>query len=98
MKLQIGSLFFILILLGTVGWANQRGADSANRTVARSSAGGSHPPADEGEKIFSTNCARCHMPPMSLPPRITGTVIMHMRERARLSRHDEELLLRYLAP
>jgi len=51
-----------------------------------------------GERVFETNCSRCHQAPMSLSPRITGTVIMHMRTRARLSREDEELLLKYLAP
>jgi len=35
---------------------------------------------------------------MSIPQRITGTVIMHMRTRARLSRQDELLLLKYMAP
>lgn len=56
------------------------------------------PAAKTGEQVFMTNCSRCHVPPMSLPPRITGTVIMHMRVRARLSRDDEKLLLKYLAP
>ena len=53
---------------------------------------------DRGERIFAANCSRCHQPPMSLSPRITGTVIMHMRTRARLSSEDEKLLLKYLAP
>jgi cytochrome c5 len=56
------------------------------------------PPARTGEQVFMTNCSRCHLPPMSLSPRITGTVLMHMRVRARLSREDEKLLLKYLAP
>ena len=51
-----------------------------------------------GERIFMTNCHRCHMPPMSLPPRITGTIIMHMRVRARLSKEEQEALMKYLAP
>jgi cytochrome c5 len=51
-----------------------------------------------GEQVFMRNCSRCHVPPMSLSPRITGTVIMHMRVRARLSREDQQLLLKYLAP
>lgn len=51
-----------------------------------------------GERIFMNNCSRCHMPPMSIPPRITGTVIMHMRTRARLSEEDQRALLKYLAP
>jgi hypothetical protein len=35
---------------------------------------------------------------MTLSPRITGTIVLHMRTRARLSRKDEKLLLQYLAP
>ncbi len=53
---------------------------------------------DPGERIFAANCARCHMPPTSLSPRITGTILMHMRVRARLSREDEKLLLKFMAP
>lgn len=51
-----------------------------------------------GERVFMANCSRCHIPPMSITPRTTGTVIMHMRVRARLSRRDEQLLLKYMAP
>jgi cytochrome c5 len=51
-----------------------------------------------GERVFMANCSRCHVPPMSIAPRITGTIIMHMRTRARLSRRDEQLLLKYMAP
>jgi cytochrome c5 len=51
-----------------------------------------------GEEVFMAHCQRCHTPPSAIRPRITGSVIMHMRVRARLSRQDEELLLKYLAP
>jgi cytochrome c5 len=51
-----------------------------------------------GEQAFANNCSRCHAAPMSLSSRTTGTVVMHMRVRARLSREDEKLLLKYLAP
>jgi hypothetical protein len=51
-----------------------------------------------GERVFMANCSRCHVPPMSITPRTTGTIIMHMRVRARLSRRDEQLLLKYMAP
>ncbi|MGD0831281.1 MAG: hypothetical protein ABR907_10085 [Terracidiphilus sp.] len=53
---------------------------------------------EPGEKIFAANCARCHTPPMTLNPRVTGTVLLHMRVRAHLSSKDEKLLLQYLAP
>ncbi len=51
-----------------------------------------------GEQVFMDNCSRCHRPPMAIPQRITGTIVMHMRVRAKLSRQDEQALLRYLAP
>jgi cytochrome c2 len=53
---------------------------------------------NEGERLFEMNCSRCHMPPMSISPRTTGTVLMHMRTRARLSRKDEQALLKFMAP
>ncbi len=51
-----------------------------------------------GERAFNNNCARCHRPPMTIPPQATGTIIMHMRVRARLSQQEEKDLLHYLAP
>jgi hypothetical protein len=35
---------------------------------------------------------------MSISQRTTGTIVMHMRARARLSREDEILLLKFMAP
>lgn len=52
----------------------------------------------EGERLFAINCSRCHMPPTSLSPRTTGTILMHMRTRARLSQQDEQALLKFMAP
>jgi cytochrome c5 len=51
-----------------------------------------------GERAFKANCSRCHYAPESLSPRITGTVIRHMRVRANLSAEDERLILHYLNP
>ena len=51
-----------------------------------------------GEQVFMENCSRCHRPPMTISPRTTGTIVMHMRVRAKLSRQDERILLQYLAP
>jgi cytochrome c5 len=53
---------------------------------------------DEGVRIFQQNCSRCHNTPESFSPRISGTIIRHMRVRASLSKHDEEELLRFLNP
>jgi cytochrome c5 len=51
-----------------------------------------------GERVFQANCGRCHNPPEQLSPRITGTVLRHMRVRALLSPQDERDLLKFLAP
>lgn len=52
----------------------------------------------EGERIFAQNCSRCHNAPEGFSPRITGTVVRHMRVRAQLSQHDEQELLRFFNP
>ncbi len=77
------------------GWQPTAGASSQKD---KPPAAKSHTQPLSGESVFMTNCSRCHMPPMSIPPRITGTVIMHMRVRARLSKEQQEALLKYLAP
>jgi cytochrome c553 len=51
-----------------------------------------------GERAFQANCGRCHNPPEQLSPRITGTVLRHMRERALLSPQDERDILKFLTP
>ena len=53
---------------------------------------------DDDDEVFTAHCGRCHVPPMTISQRTTGTVIMHMRARARLSRQDELRLLRFMAP
>ena len=55
-------------------------------------------PTNPGERVFQANCGRCHNPPEQISPRITGTVLRHMRERALLSPQDERDLLKFLAP
>ena len=58
----------------------------------------SQKPQDEGTRIFQQNCSRCHNTPEGFSPRISGTVVRHMRVRASLSKHDEEVLLRFFNP
>ena len=52
----------------------------------------------DGQTIFEQNCARCHNPPDGFSPRISGTIVRHMRVRASLSAHDEQELLRFFNP
>jgi hypothetical protein len=86
---------FLLIPLGLI-------AGSASHSGQSAASGPKHVAASaqpsSGERVFAANCSRCHEAPMSLSPRITRTVIMHMRVRARLSSEDERAVLKYLAP
>jgi cytochrome c5 len=91
----------LVALIAFGGWMSCETSFAANQAETQAK-----PPAqtasrtsqDHGERVFMANCSRCHKPPMTIPPQITGTVVMHMRVRARLSRQDEQALLRYLAP
>jgi cytochrome c5 len=56
------------------------------------------PVQSPGERAFQNNCSRCHYAPETLNPRITGTVVRHMRVRANLSAEDERLIMSYFAP
>jgi cytochrome c5 len=93
-------LFMLMVALisGGIGRAASRPRTDANATKPDSAAQSNQNKQATGDEIFQANCARCHMPPMSISQRTTGTVIMHMRARARLSREDEIQLLKFMAP
>lgn len=52
----------------------------------------------QGERVFHTQCGRCHNPPEDLSPREARAVVRQMRVRANLSEQDERALLKFLAP
>jgi cytochrome c5 len=56
------------------------------------------PHANDRQQIFDQQCSRCHNAPEGFSPRISGTIIRHMRVRASLSQHEEAELLRFLNP
>jgi cytochrome c5 len=98
MKLTPLSFFVCVLLAFAFTTAGMKAQSSSNLRQQDSASQGRTMTQTNGEEVFKANCGRCHMPPMTLSPRITGTVVMHMRVRARLSRQDEKLLLKYLAP
>ncbi len=55
-------------------------------------------PAAEGERRFQINCGRCHRPPDNISPRISKTILQHMRVKAMLTQEDEYYILKYIAP
>ena len=84
----------VVIAVSTAGWAGSADKPDGKRKPTANNT----PAATTGDDVFQENCSRCHTPPMSISPRTTGTIIMHMRTRARLSREDEVKLLRFMAP
>ena len=82
-----------LAALGAPGNAAQqkkKGASTANPAATST--------ADRGQRVFEQNCSRCHTAPEGFSPRISGTVVRHMRERANLSGADMKALLEFLHP
>lgn len=73
-------------------------AQKAQNAVRHSPPRQNHDAEDEGQRVFEQNCARCHNAPDGFSPRITGTIVRHMRVRANLSRHDEKVLLHFFNP
>jgi cytochrome c5 len=108
MKIRISALLIMILAIGGALFsasklvASDQASDKAsNRPSDNTKTPPAKAPIDyqaEGDRIFTANCSRCHMAPMIISPRITGTVLMHMRVRARLSRHDEQILLKFMAP
>jgi cytochrome c5 len=90
----------VVLALGLMAARAPQSSDTARPAKSRTTvtAHATTAQAEPGDRVFANNCSRCHAAPMSLSPRITGTVIMHMRTRARLSQRDEQLLLKFLAP
>ena len=88
----------IFVLGSLLAWA-QAATSGQSAAQASSSPAQAKPAAtNPGERVFQANCGRCHNPPEQLSPRIVGTVLRHMRERALLSAQDERDLLKFLAP
>jgi cytochrome c5 len=92
--------FFIALLLVTPTLGQvQTPPAKPNATSKQSASPPTQPkPSDDGERVFQQNCSRCHNAPSGFSPRISGTIVRHMRVRASLSKRDEEALLHFLNP
>ena len=89
----------LIFLLGSwLAWAQSVKPSQAGTKATSTPAKNATVVTNPGERAFQANCGRCHNPPEQLSPRITGTVLRHMRVRALLSPQDEHDILKYLAP
>ena len=81
----------LMLVVGAAALVAQTKSNSAPAKPPRAT-------QNEGERLFEINCGRCHRPPEQLSPKITGSVLRHMRVRAMLTKEDEQAILKYLAP
>jgi hypothetical protein len=51
----------------------------------------------EGQRKFHSNCGRCHAAPPKFSPRMSATIVRHMRVRATITEAEAHLILQYLA-
>jgi len=92
----------IVVVASISAWGQQNdkpAAHSAKKPAAAThGAAQTAPVSDTGDRIFQQHCSRCHNAPEGFSPRISGTIVRHMRVRASLSQHEEEELLRFFNP
>jgi cytochrome c5 len=93
------SLCVLLLSTGHVfSQANEGSALPANSQPQAKSNAVHNVAQRDGQLVFEQNCSRCHNAPQGFSPRISGTVVRHMRVRAGLSAEDEKALLRFFNP
>ena len=96
---QLLSGVLALVSVSTLAFAAQNSsAPSTPATATVAAAKKQLRQQDEGQRTFEQHCSRCHTAPDGFSPRISGTVLRHMRVRASLSEHEEKELLRFINP
>ena len=59
--------------------------------------GGSHSKkAVDPDDAYKNNCVRCHSAVRHYSPRMTATIVNHMRVRANMTAEETQAILRYL--
>src|SRR5215467_8372128 len=101
MKIKFGIAALLLasaIFLGLEANARSASKDAAKESTASATAASAQDETMrlEGEKRFRSNCGRCHTAPAKFPPRMTATIVRHMRVRATITDQDMRLILRYM--
>jgi len=110
MEREVTMKFRVLCLLasavaGSAAGASSQSVATANPPTQASQSSSTKPASasspqhvDDGQRVFEQNCSRCHTAPEGFSPKISGTIVRHMRARASLSRRDEEAILKFFNP
>jgi mono/diheme cytochrome c family protein len=97
MALAFSLFCMMLAASANNGNSKDKGKDSSAATSAASHTAQDDTMRLEGEKRFHSNCARCHAAPPKFAPRVTATIIRHMRVRATITEEEARLILHYMA-
>jgi cytochrome c2 len=92
--LGMGVLIVLPALWQPQGWGSALAQEAAKTKKSAVQSG----QASEGQRKFQENCSRCHNAPEGFSPRISGTIVRHMRVRASLSKQDAQDILHFLNP
>jgi cytochrome c5 len=102
MIMRSNCILALTLALAAISSASPAVSQDAPKATAKeaetSTSGASQTHPEAGQRVFEQNCSRCHTAPNGFPPRISGTIAMHMRVRASLSESDMKALLRFLNP
>ena len=91
-RILILFVFIFAVLLGSLYAAAPQSAKLKNDPQSKAQTADSH-----GAELFAVHCSRCHKPPSDLSARVVPAVMAHMRNRAMLSRQDEQEIMKFLA-
>ena len=94
-------LVFVLMIIAALLQMNAQKKGEAQpkaQAAQKNSTAAASQTSDRGERVFRENCSRCHNAPEGFSPRISGTIVRHMRVRANLSAKDAQALMRFFNP
>ncbi|HEY6253554.1 MAG TPA: hypothetical protein VI685_26650 [Candidatus Angelobacter sp.] len=96
-KILISAIFLVLALGALVAVAKTGVKDKdAPAATTPANAAQDDPMRLQGEKAFHSNCSRCHAAPPKFSPRLTATIIRHMRVRATITDQEMRVILHYM--
>ena len=101
-KLTLAWACFLFCLVLAASAKNNNRNDKSGKDSSATTGAASHSAQDdtmrlEGEKRFHSNCGRCHAAPPKFAPRVTATIVRHMRVRATITEEEARLILHYMS-
>ncbi|HEV2988908.1 MAG TPA: hypothetical protein VG759_10730 [Candidatus Angelobacter sp.] len=101
-KLILAWACFLFCLVLVASAKNNNHNDKSGKESSAATGPASHSAQDdtmrlEGEKRFHSNCGRCHAAPPKFAPRVTATIVRHMRVRATITEEEARLILHYMS-